>query len=162
MPVGAAARDALARWLGDRAQRSRRRTSTRCSSAARGTRLSPRAIQQRLARVGGAAGPRPARASAHAAPFVRLARAAVVGRPARGAGDAGPRAHRQHAGLHASRFPGAGQGLRRRASAREEEGASGAEAPVVGPAGAQRRPGSSTRHAGQPAGRSRRDRRPPA
>ena len=69
-------------------------------------------------RVGGAAGARPPRASAHAAAFVRLARAAVVGRPARGAGDAGPREHREHAGVHAPRLPVSRQGLRRGASAR--------------------------------------------
>src|SRR6185436_17841233 len=67
--------------------------------------------------------PRPERArpSAHAAPLVRHARAAVLAGPARGAGTAWPCEHLHHPGVHASRLPGAGEGLRRGASARKEE-----------------------------------------
>src|SRR6185369_8783811 len=57
----------------------------------------------------------------HAAPLVRHACAAVLPGPARGAGAARPRQHLDHPGVHASRLPGAGEGLRRRASARQEE-----------------------------------------
>ena len=118
VPVGAAARAALARWL-----ESRKAIGGADADAVfvgrHGRRISPRAIELRLAQWAVAAGARPPRASAHAAALVRLARAAVLGGSARGAGNAGARVDRQHAGLHAPRFPGAGQGLRRRAPARE-------------------------------------------
>ena len=126
-----ARRSASSPWAPRRAPRSRLAGATRARRrgirddalfvGARGRRLSARTIQRRLAAWAMQAGPVAARAPAHAAPFVRLARAAVLGRPARGAGDARPRVDREHAGLHAPRFPGARQGVRRGASAGEEE-----------------------------------------
>ncbi len=105
VPVGAPARDALQRVARARRDIAGARTRRRCSSAASGRRLTPRAIQQRLAAWAvkrGLAAPCP---PAHAAALVRLAPAAVLGRPARGAGAARSREHRQHADLHAPRFP---------------------------------------------------------
>ena len=123
-----AARSASCRWARRRATRSRagwpcaRRTrgAAETRDVHRAPRTAPVAARDPAAarRMGDPAGTVAARASAHAAPFVRIARAAVVGRPARRAGDAGTRIDRQHAGLHAPRFPGARQGVRRRASAR--------------------------------------------
>ncbi len=124
VPVGDPRRARRSRAGSRNAHRWSTLGATRCSSVRAGEahlgahdRAAPR-------RVGGQAGPRPARASAHAAALVRLARAAIVGRSARGAGDAGTRVDREHAGLHASRLPGAREGLRRGASAREAEDAS--------------------------------------
>ena len=92
----------------------------------RGTRLDaePGALAPEARRRCGR--PADARASAHAAPLVRHPPAAVQRRPARGAGAAGPRQHHDHAGLHAARLPAPGQGLRRRASARQEARRAGA------------------------------------
>jgi site-specific recombinase XerC len=108
VPVGAAARAALARWLAA-ARTVRRRT-----------RRSRKSAHHRAAtrRVGARAGAVATRLSAHAAALVRVPSAAVVRRSARGAGDARPREHREHAGVHAPRLPGAREGVRRSASAR--------------------------------------------
>src|SRR6185295_13457118 len=57
--------------------------------------------------------------SARAAAFIRLTRAAVLAGSARRAGDAWSFEHRDDAGLYAPRLPGARQGVRRGASARE-------------------------------------------
>ncbi len=93
-------------WLAAAVDAACARTQRACSFSARGRRITPRAIEQRLAEWAVKRGPPAARSSAHAAPLVRLACAAVLRRSARGAGDARPREHRQHAGLHAPRLPG--------------------------------------------------------
>ncbi len=119
VPVGAPAREAIAAWLDD-ARRARCAGGDRTLRRPAGTAHHDAQHRAAACGLGGAAGNRSSRASAHAATFVRVARAAIVGRPARGAGDARPREHRQHAGLHPSRFPVPREGLRRGASAREE------------------------------------------
>ena len=121
VPVGARAREALrAVARGARAAcapgRSARSSSARAAGASRRAWSSARLKALARSAAASHAGP-PARA----APFVRHPRAAVVAGPARGAGDARPRQHLDHAGLHAPRFPGARQGLRRGASARASE-----------------------------------------
>src|SRR5258706_5312693 len=71
--------------------------------------------------MGPAARPGRTHPSAHAAPLVRHPCPAIVAGSSRRPGDARPRQHLDHAGLYAPRLPGARQGLRRRASAGEEE-----------------------------------------
>src|ERR1041384_1485045 len=83
--------------------------------------ICPHGGQCAAAGVGAAARARAARAPAHAAAFVRHPRAAVLAGPARRAGAPRPRQHRHYPGLHPPRFPGAGEGVRRRASARAQE-----------------------------------------
>jgi hypothetical protein len=109
VPVGAAARDS--------------RTTGRNGDVHRTPRSAPVSARDPAAPrgMGDSPGPVAPRPSAHAAAFVRVARAAIVGRSSGRAGDARPCVDRQHAGLHAPRFPGAGEGVRRRASAREAE-----------------------------------------
>ena len=119
VPVGAAARTAIDAWLVARDALGAGGAPALFVSRG-GGRLSPRAIQKRLAQWAIKQGLDAARASPHAAPFVRVARAAIVGRSARGAGDAGPRVDREHAGVHAPGFPGARQGVRPGAPARPE------------------------------------------
>ena len=120
VPVGAAARDALTRWLGVRGARAAP-AEPAMFIGRYGRRLSPRAIQQRLGEWAIRQGLTAARPSAHAAPFVRVACPAIVGGSSRRAGDARSRIDCEHAGVYASRFPGARQGVRRRASAREAQ-----------------------------------------
>src|SRR4029078_7632448 len=59
--------------------------------------------------------------SACAAAFLRVARTAVLAGSASGAGNARPFEHLDDGGLHAPRVPGARQGVRRGASAREAQ-----------------------------------------
>ena len=49
MPVGAAAREAIAAWLAQRAALAGAGRDARCSSAPAGARISPRTIERRLA-----------------------------------------------------------------------------------------------------------------
>src|SRR5690606_33903355 len=71
--------------------------------------------------LGAGCRPLATRASASAAPLGGQPRARIQRQPARGAGTARPCRHRHHADLHPPRFPAPGQGLRRRAPARQEE-----------------------------------------
>jgi integrase/recombinase XerC len=118
VPVGAKAREALKAWIASRAQLAAPGERA-LFVGGRGRRIAPTVVRARL-RAGRARGCA-ARAPAHAAPLVRHPRPAVLAGPARRAGDARPRQHLDHPGLHASRLPGAGEGVRRRASARAQE-----------------------------------------
>ena len=108
VPVGAPAREALHTWLARRPTLSRGEESAVFLSRT-GRRLTAARDPAAAGGLGDQARTFAPRASAHAATFVCVARAAVLGRPARGAGAAGAREHRQHADLHAPRFPGAGE-----------------------------------------------------
>ena len=110
VPVGAPAREALHTWLARRPTLSRGEESAVFLESHRPCAHGPR--DSTAARgLGDQARTRAPRASAYAATFVCVARAAVLGRPAGGAGAAGARKHREHADLHAPRFPGAGENV---------------------------------------------------
>ena len=113
VPIGSKAIDALRAWLQIRGDFIKEKTDAVFLSE-RGTRLSPRSIQQRLrhwAQVQGMALRDPAVSPAHAAPLLRQPHPRIQRRLARRAGTARPQRHQHHADLHSSGFSASSQGL---------------------------------------------------
>ena len=119
VPIGSFAVSALREWLPQRATLAPAGVQTRVREQHRPAGEPPHRAASPQA-VGAEAGPVPAGAPAHAAPFVRVAPAAVERRPARGAGDARACEHLDDTGVYASGLPAPREGLRRRASSSEE------------------------------------------
>ena len=130
LPIGRYAVAALAHWLAERAtllggaaRSARRAKSSPVTDAGAvfvgrgGRRLSARAVQLRVDLWARRQGLGVARTPAHVSPLLRDAPARIQRQSARGSGAARARRHRHHPGVHPSRFPAPGEGLRCLASA---------------------------------------------
>jgi integrase/recombinase XerC len=123
VPLGGAARLALARWLAVRGAPGAEGTSSEAAALFPGPARHPAhgAVSLAASAPAQPAGwPGHAGTSAHAAAFVCQPPAAIQWRPSRRAGAAGPRQHHQHADLHPARLPAPGPRLRRCPPARED------------------------------------------